>query len=521
LCLCFVAQSQQTKLRVAVLDPTTSGISMDDGTKLAVQELISSTIVNTGRFIIIERSMIDKIIKEQSFQNSDMADNSQATEIGKLAGANKVILSAVSMVGGRNMLSIKMIDVTTASIEQQKTKVVATNDLLDVVEPLTLEILRGAYSDMALSGTFPMPSAYKTTIPQNNKNNTINPDFDYNTENQKIYNQVISGVKSISSVQDPDLVKKISNGKIQRQILLSGGLKATFSESGILTISGNGEMSQYDKKILQDYKKYAKAIVVEDGVKKISGLGGFALFSKLQYVMLPSTLEEIDDDCFSYYANLLAVNIPPNVKRIGKNVFKDCKRMTNIVLPYNLESIGSSTFEGCERLTSIVIPNTITRIPDYLFKGCKSIQRMYVPDNVVSIGEESFRRMKSLHEIHLSENITLIPKNTFEGCESLTDIICPSKVKSVGESAFESCVNLTRIIFLSEDLNIIDEDCFSGCGNLSEIVLYSPRPPVCNIESFDKNCYFRTTVSVPSEAITTYQNANYWKSFISITPIHQ
>lgn len=141
LCLCVIAQSQQTKLRVAVLDPTTSGLAMDDGTKLAVQELISSAFVNTGKYTIIERSMIDKIIKEQSFQSSDMADNSQATEIGKLAGANKIVLSAVSLVGGRNMLSIKIIDVKTASIDKQKARLVASTELLDIVEALTLELL--------------------------------------------------------------------------------------------------------------------------------------------------------------------------------------------------------------------------------------------------------------------------------------------------------------------------------------------------------------------------------------------
>ena len=81
LCLSFLIHAQEQKLRVAVLDPTTSGIAIDDGTRLAVQELISSTIVNTGRYTIIERSMIDKIIKEQAFQNGDMADNSQATEM--------------------------------------------------------------------------------------------------------------------------------------------------------------------------------------------------------------------------------------------------------------------------------------------------------------------------------------------------------------------------------------------------------------------------------------------------------
>ncbi len=148
-----VAYAQEEKLRVAILDPTTSGMGMDNGTKLAVQELISAAFVSTGRFIIIERSMIDKIIKEQAFQNSDVADNSQATEIGKLAGANKVVLSAVSMVGGRNMLSIKMIDVMTASIDQQKTKIVGTNDLLDVVEPLTMELL-GEEANYVKQNTF-------------------------------------------------------------------------------------------------------------------------------------------------------------------------------------------------------------------------------------------------------------------------------------------------------------------------------------------------------------------------------
>jgi hypothetical protein len=131
----------QEKLRVAVFDPTATGTSMNESTKLAVQELISSTLVNTGKFTIVERSMIDKIMKEQAFQNSDMADNSQATEIGKLAGANKIVLSAVSLVSDRNMLSIKIIDVQTATIDLQKTKIVNTNDLLDVVEPLTLELL--------------------------------------------------------------------------------------------------------------------------------------------------------------------------------------------------------------------------------------------------------------------------------------------------------------------------------------------------------------------------------------------
>lgn len=133
--------ADDTKLRIAVFDPTSSGTSIDDGTKVAIREIISSTIVNAGRHNIVERSLLEKVMQEQQFSNSGVVDDSDATEIGKLTGANKVILSVVTLTGGRNMLSIKMIDVKTASVERQKVKVVTSGELLDVVEPITLTLI--------------------------------------------------------------------------------------------------------------------------------------------------------------------------------------------------------------------------------------------------------------------------------------------------------------------------------------------------------------------------------------------
>ncbi|WP_308659285.1 CsgG/HfaB family protein [uncultured Alistipes sp.] len=135
------ARAEGEKLRIAVFDPTSSGTSIDEGTKVAIRELISSTIVNTGQHNIVERSLLEKVMEEQSFSNSGIVDDNQATEIGKLAGANKIILSVVTLTGGRNMLSIKMIDVMTASVERQKVKVVTSGELLDIVEPMTLSLI--------------------------------------------------------------------------------------------------------------------------------------------------------------------------------------------------------------------------------------------------------------------------------------------------------------------------------------------------------------------------------------------
>ena len=51
--------AEDEKLRIAVFDPTSSGTSIDEGTKVAIRELISSTIVNTGRHNIVERSLLE------------------------------------------------------------------------------------------------------------------------------------------------------------------------------------------------------------------------------------------------------------------------------------------------------------------------------------------------------------------------------------------------------------------------------------------------------------------------------
>lgn len=139
--------ADDSRLRVAVFDPTSSA-AIDEEIKVAIREIISSTIVNTGNYDIVERSLLEKVMQEQSFSNSGAVDDNDATEIGKLAGANKVVLSVVTLTGGRNMLSVKMIDVKTASVERQKVKVVASAELLEIVEPITLALVDGsAYSN--------------------------------------------------------------------------------------------------------------------------------------------------------------------------------------------------------------------------------------------------------------------------------------------------------------------------------------------------------------------------------------
>lgn len=138
--ICLPTFADDEKMKVAVFDPTSTGTSMDEGTKVAIREVISSTIVNTGLFNIVERSMLEKVMQEQRFAQSGVVDDNDAVELGKISGASKVVVSVVTLAGGRNMISVKMIDVKTASVEKQKVKI-SSGELLDVIEPITLELM--------------------------------------------------------------------------------------------------------------------------------------------------------------------------------------------------------------------------------------------------------------------------------------------------------------------------------------------------------------------------------------------
>lgn len=162
---CFIPFSifaqDDERLRIAVFDPASSETSIDDETKIAVREIISSTVVNVGKYDIVERSLLEKVMQEQQFTNSGAVDDLQAIEVGKLAGANKIVLSVVTLTGERNMVSVKIFDVKTASVDCQKVKVVASGELLDVIEPLTLEVL-----DFSSTGSTPVVATTPVQNPQ-------------------------------------------------------------------------------------------------------------------------------------------------------------------------------------------------------------------------------------------------------------------------------------------------------------------------------------------------------------------
>jgi hypothetical protein len=118
--------------------------------------------------------------------------------------------------------------------------------------------------------------------------------------------------------------------------------------------------------ITQDGKNYT--------VRKIAK---WAFYSAIDVnrVMLPSTIEEIEDEAFLYETGLNILELNEGLKRIGKEAFFWCTRLDSVLIPDSVTDLGPHAFEECERMRKAIIGAGITSMDD-VFKGCLDLQEV-------------------------------------------------------------------------------------------------------------------------------------------------
>jgi curli biogenesis system outer membrane secretion channel CsgG len=100
-------EPQVKKKRVAVFDfeygtvassvAAIWGSNQDVGKGIA--DLLVQKLVQDGKYSVIERKALDKILAEQNFSNSDRADPASAARIGKILGVDAIIIGSITQFG--------------------------------------------------------------------------------------------------------------------------------------------------------------------------------------------------------------------------------------------------------------------------------------------------------------------------------------------------------------------------------------------------------------------------------------
>lgn len=230
---------------------------------------------------------------------------------------------------------------------------------------------------------------------------------------------------------------------------------------GVLTISGEGEMADYE--FNSSSWSYNQPWWEEDFTKVVVNEG----------------VTSLGNSAFQWHKQLEEAVLPESLKSIGASAFDACGGYTlpngpwgslTVNLPSGLEHIGESAF-AYSGIKQIAIP-----------KGVKNLERAFDRSNietvdlgeVENIGGYTFYYCDGLKQVTLPKTLKEIGSEAFAGT-SLTEVIIPEGVTRIGEQyggesmpAFSRCENLTRVV-LPSTLTFISDLEFGGCENLQEI----------------------------------------------------
>ena len=234
---------------------------------------------------------------------------------------------------------------------------------------------------------------------------------------------------------------------------------------------------------------------VKEGTKCIGEKAAIEC-KKLEEIILPSSLIEIERGAFKGCKSLSTINLPNGVLAIGVGAFSLCTSLSMINIPDSTLNIGDGAFyhtKGLKKIyskdmssdgnclinnghliicithsTHLVIPSEVSVIGSGAFQQCSNLQTIEIPDSVKEIKYAAFANCRNLIKIELPKTIKKIPQNAFSNCYNLKSVLIPESVTSIEHCAFSGCVCLEKV-HIPQNVTTVGDGIFSGCFRLQHI----------------------------------------------------
>ena len=151
---------------VAVLDFDVNNVSKSD--VRALSDRLREELFRTKKYRVLERGLMEEIMKEQKFQLSGCVSTECIIEVGQLTGVQKMVGGSVSKVGSVYSVSSRIIDIETGEISNMS----SYDHSGDMGELLTqgmrivaIELATGRKPQSLLPQGYGVGTLYITTVP--------------------------------------------------------------------------------------------------------------------------------------------------------------------------------------------------------------------------------------------------------------------------------------------------------------------------------------------------------------------
>ena len=111
-CIAFSICNAQTT--IAVIDFEANDVSESEVATLT--DRFRNELVNTLKYIVIERGAVEEVLEEQGLQQSGCVSTDCAVEVGRMLGAEQILAGSIGKVGNVYTVSVRTIDVGSSVI---------------------------------------------------------------------------------------------------------------------------------------------------------------------------------------------------------------------------------------------------------------------------------------------------------------------------------------------------------------------------------------------------------------------
>ena len=158
-----------------------------------------------------------------------------------------------------------------------------------------------------------------------------------------------SASESSSASEAVESAAAVASGKC------GDGISWSLDENGVLWLSGEGKMDDYESADVSPWAKKRGRIVEVNFENGITTVGGYAFrnCSRLQKVTLPSSLQSIKQSAFNHCAELTSIEIPEGTETIDEFAFASCEALADVTIPESMKTIKRYAFRGCNKLRKV------------------------------------------------------------------------------------------------------------------------------------------------------------------------
>lgn len=253
----------------------------------------------------------------------------------------------------------------------------------------------------------------------------------------------------------------------------------------------NGEVT------ITDYTGTREHVLIpsEIGGFPVTALADKAFYEKhVTTVVVPDSVTEIGDLCFSGDNYLLSLTLPDGLAELSYGALESCYSLMDFELPKGLKTIGAGALQAIFYLTHLTIPAGVTDIEQMNFLMMHGLEEVSVAEGSTSFTYDAengllmtadkarllhcFFHLAPQKEIILPEGMKTIDPFAFHYDVTVEKIVLPEGAETIGLLAFGICPKLTEIVIPQSVTAIGTVEGQAGSGSITSFaqnVLVTPE----------------------------------------------